>query len=406
MSGLRILWTMPYLPWPITSGGKARQFNLIKQMAQRGHAITLLVQSKTPLDAATQAALAPLLSQFIVLPRRPLKHPVTLWHAATSRMPVLSSINAYAPAWCARFEALLTQGHWDVVHIEHSYGFAPFEAVLQRHQHPFVITEHNVESNLGAATYGKWPWWARPLARFDQWRAERWERHVLRQASAVLAVTPQDAQALARISGGRPVSVVPNGVDTRAFAQVQPKPEACTVLFVGNFDYAPNVDGLEWALTAIFPRLWARLPQARLMVCGHALDARWQTRFTDTRIDWHGYVEHLPTAQSQASVFIAPLRFGGGSKLKVLEAMAAALPVVSTSEGLSGLDAQHGVHALVADEPEAMAQALERLLRQPDEAGAMGQRAREMVSARFDWQASARELERAYQSLNDGQEAA
>jgi glycosyltransferase involved in cell wall biosynthesis len=396
MKPMRVLWTMPYLPWPITSGGKARQFHLIERMAARGHAITLLVQSKTPADEAVHRALAPLLEQLIVLPRRPLKHPLTLWHAATSRMPLLSSVNAYAPALSQRFEALLDQGHWDVVQIEHSYGFAPFEAALARRQQPFVLTEHNVESTLGAATYGKWPGWARPLARYDQWRAERWEHQVLHQASAIVAVTEADAQALARISGGRPTHVVPNGVDTRGFAQVSPNPQACSVLFVGNFEYAPNVDALQWALTEIFPRLWQQVPQARFVVCGHALDGTWKERFTDPRIEWRGYVEHLPTVQAACSVFVAPLRFGGGSKLKVLEAMAASLPLVSTAEGLSGLDAQPGRHALVADTAQAQADALARLLLNPDDAQALGQAARQMVTDRFDWDASAQALESVY----------
>lgn len=128
---MRILWTLPYLPWPITSGGKARQYHLIREMARRGHAITLLVQSKTPADAAVQAALAPWVERLVVLPRRGLRHPLTLWHAAVSRLPLLTSINGHAPALSQAFEALLAQP-WDVVQIEHSYGLHPYLEVLQR----------------------------------------------------------------------------------------------------------------------------------------------------------------------------------------------------------------------------------------------------------------------------------
>lgn len=163
----RILWTMPYLPWPITSGGKARQYHLLRCMAQRGHRITLLVQSKTPANDAVQAALKPWVDELIVLPRRPLKHPVTLWHAATSRLPLLTSINGFSPQLAQRFEALLQSASWDVVQIEHSYGLQPFLAALQKHRQPFLLVEHNVESELGAATYGKWPALARPLAWYE-----------------------------------------------------------------------------------------------------------------------------------------------------------------------------------------------------------------------------------------------
>jgi polysaccharide biosynthesis protein PslH len=398
MRPMRILWTMPYLPWPITSGGKARQYHLLRSMAQRGHEITLLVQAKTPADADVQAALGPLVKALIVLPRRPLKDARTLWHAAFSRLPLLTSINGLAPQLEQQFEALLKQGGWDVVQIEHSYGFEPFEAALRRHKQPFVLVEHNVESELGAATYGKWPAAAKPLARYDQWRAKRWERHVLPQAAQVVAVTESDAAKLAAL-GARRTHVVSNGVDISGFAQVAPDAAGLRVLFVGNYEYAPNVDAIEWALDEVWPRLWALQPDARFVVCGHAMPPAWRQRWPDERIEWRGYVDSLPAVQSQAAVFMAPLRFGGGSKLKVLEALAASLPVVSTTEGLSGLGVRAGVQALVADEAQAMAQAVCDLLNNPQRATEIGQAARAHVAARFDWQACAMQLEAAYAAM-------
>jgi glycosyltransferase involved in cell wall biosynthesis len=236
------------------------------------------------------------------------------------------------------------------------------------------------------------------LARYDQWRAKRWEQHALSQAAAVVAVTESDAKSLSAISQ-RPTHVVSNGVDTRGFAQVQPDPHAQTILFVGNYEYAPNLDAVEWAAADILPLVWLQNPQARFIVCGHALPDHWRQRFPDPRIEWRGYVDHLPTVQSQASVFLAPLRFGGGSKLKVLEALAASLPVVSTREGLSGLGAQDGVHALVASTAPQMAQALVDLLGDPARAARLGQAARQLVHERFDWDAAAAQLEAVYQTL-------
>lgn len=398
MKPLRILLTMPYLPWPITSGGKAREYHLLRALAQRGHEITLLVQAKTQADADVQAALAPWVKELIVLPRRSLKDPRTLWRAAFSSLPLLTTVNGHAPALTRQFEQLLARQHWDIVQIEHSYGFQPFEAALQRHRQPFVLVEHNVESELGAATYGKWPVWARPFARYDQWRGRRWEQHVLGQASLVVAVTESDAHKLGAWTQ-RPPHVVTNGADIQGFAGVQPDLASKRVLFVGNYEYAPNVDAVEWAMEAIWPRLWALQPEARFVVCGHALPPAWRQRWTDPRIEWRGYVDHLPTVQSQSAVFLAALRFGGGSKLKVLEALAASLPVVSTTEGLSGLGVTAGEQAMVADNAEAMAQAVSHLLDHPEQAVQMGLRARAHVTARFDWQACATQLEAAYAAV-------
>lgn len=395
--GLRLLWTLPYLPWPITSGGKARQFHLIRQLSLRGHRLTLLVQSKTPAEESMYRELAPLVERIVVLPRRPLRHPLTLWRAAASPLPLLAVVNGHAPALVARFSELLDDGPWDAIQIEHSYGFEPFEAELRRRGLPFVMTEHNVESELGSATYGKWPRVLRPFARYDQVRARRWEQRVLSRAQSVVAVTESDARSLGRISG-RPTSVVANGVDTQAFAAVRPDVHSGTVLFLGNYEYAANVDAVEWALEAIWPKVWQHLPQARFRVCGHGLPEAWRRRYTDPRIVFEGYVADLAQAQSASAAFFAPLRFGGGSKLKVLEAMAAGLPLVCTPEGLTGLNATVGVHALVGDTPEALAQALVQALTQPEAARVRGEAARAHVAAHFDWSRSADQLEAVYAS--------
>jgi glycosyltransferase involved in cell wall biosynthesis len=398
MKPLRLLWTLPYLPWPITSGGKARQYHLIRQLAARGHRLTLLVQSKTPVDAAVHAALAPLVEALIVLPRRSLKHPYTLWNAAASPLPLLASVNGYAPALTTRFRQLLDEGGWDVVQIEHSYGAEPFLAELRRRQQPFILTEHNVESELGSATYGKWPHALRFLAFYDQHRARWWERRLLGRASAIVAVTESDAATLGRLSG-RPTHVVSNGVDAAAFADVTPDVASRTVLFVGNYEYAPNVDAVEWALAEIWPRVWQRAPDVRWRVCGHGLPESWRRRYPDPRLLWQGYVPDLRSVQAESAAFLAPLRFGGGSKLKVLEAMAAGLPLISTPEGLSGLSVSDRVEVRVGANPAALADAIVQTVSEPDAARRLGEAGRKYVSERFDWSRAAQQLEAVYAEM-------
>jgi glycosyltransferase involved in cell wall biosynthesis len=137
----------------------------------------------------------------------------------------------------------------------------------------------------------------------------------------------------------------------------------------------------------------------RFRVCGHGLPAAWRERFTDPRIDWQGYVPDLREVQARSAAFLAPLRAGGGSKLKVLEAMAAGLPLVCTSESLTGLGAQEGVHARVANQPQALAAALIQTLSDPEGARAMGEAGRALVAERFDWARSADQLEAVYATL-------
>ena len=290
--------------------------------------------------------------------------------------------------------------HWDVVQIEHSYAFQPYATALARHRQPFVLTEHNVESSLSAATYRRLPVPLRQLACIDHWRYRRWERDVLRRATRLVALTTADAAAFKRLSG-RSASLVVNGTETDAFAAVQPNPAAQRVMYVGNFEYAPNVDAVAWLLSEIMPRVWKRLPQARLSLCGHAMPATWRKRWPDPRIEWLGYVEQLAAVQARASAFVAPLRDGGGSKLKVIEAMAAGLPLASTAQGVSGLDVRDGVHFRQGDDAESLAAALAGLLQSPTEALRLGEAGRNYVREQHDWNISAAQLEAVYRELGD-----
>lgn len=397
---MRILWILPYSPWPTTSGGKTRQYHLLRSLAARGHRITVLLHSKQPVSAEDRQALEPFLERLVVLPRRPLRSLSTLLAALFAPYPLLASVNGLS-AELQRTATELLREPWDVVQVEHSYSFQPYERPLRDAGQPFVLTEHNVESSLGAATYDRLPGWALPFVRYDQWRYRRWERRVMSQAAAVVAVTEKDARQLGAMLG-RPVPVVVNGVDCEHFAAARPTPEAQRVLFLGNYEYAPNVDAVEWMLDEILPRVWAHCPEARMSVCGYALPAEWAQRWSDPRIEWQGFVPDLLQLQSSSSVFLAALRHGGGSKLKVLEALAAGLPLASTAQGVSGLELRDGEDYLGGESAEQLANAVVRLLQDPAQARALGENGRAYVRRAHDWSVAASQLEQVYAGLAEG----
>lgn len=397
---MRILWILPYSPWPTTSGGKTRQYHLLRSLAARGHRITVLLHSKQPVSAEDRQALEPFLERLVVLPRRPLRSLSTLLAALFAPYPLLASVNGLS-AELQRTATELLREPWDVVQVEHSYSFQPYERPLRDAGQPFVLTEHNVESSLGAATYDRLPGWALPFVRYDQWRYRRWERRVMSQAAAVVAVTEKDARQLGAMLG-RPVPVVVNGVDCEHFAAARPAPEAQRVLFLGNYEYAPNVDAVEWMLDEILPRVWAHCPDARMSVCGYALPAEWAQRWSDPRIEWQGFVPDLLQLQSSSSVFLAALRHGGGSKLKVLEALAAGLPLASTAQGVSGLELRDGEDYLGGESAEQLANAVVRLLQDPARARALGENGRAYARRAHDWSVAASQLDQVYAGLAEG----
>ena len=249
------------------------------------------------------------------------------------------------------------------------------------------------------------PGWLKPFTSYDQWRYRRWEKRVFGLAKELIAVTEQDAQVMRQLTR-TPVSVVVNGVDSGHYAQVQPDLHSQRLLFVGNYEYHPNVDAVEWALDSILPQLWALNPHVRFAVCGFGLPDRWRQRWTDPRIEWQGFVPDLRDLQRQAAVFFAPLRQGGGSKLKVLEAMAAGLPVVTTAQGRSGLNVSNGEHYLGSEYPAELARIIASSLNRPERLEQVGEAGRAYVRATHDWAVSARQLEAIYTRLSPAKETA
>ncbi|CAH2601477.1 Glycosyltransferase family 4 protein [Rhodovastum atsumiense] len=388
----RILWTMPYVPWPTTNGGKVKGYALLRQMAARGHAITLLCLTKEMPDEAARAHLESFLDELIVLPRRPRASPGRLLRAALSLgRPTVATINGCDPNYSRMFDTLL-QRDFDIVQIEHSYAFEPFDAPLRRRGVPFLLNEHNVESQVVHEQYRRLPSWLRPLARLDAARARIWERQVLRRAACVIACSETDRDAFAAV--GAHAVLLPHGIDLAPFATVRRDASARRVVFLGNYEYAPNVDAVHWLCEAIMPELWRTEPQARLAVYGHAMPQEWRRRWADARLEFHGYAASVAEVHAASSVFVAPLRSGGGSKLKVLEAMASAMPIVATREALTGLALRDSVDVLCGETADELADGLARCLHQPAMATRLGENARAVALAEHDWQAVGSALER------------
>jgi polysaccharide biosynthesis protein PslH len=323
---------------------------------------------------------------------------VTLLAAAFSPYPVDVSINGFSGRMRRVIEELLEEP-WDIVQVEHSYGLQSFLRVLERLDQPFVLTEHNVESTL-VHTNNYHPRVPKALLtalhRFDLWRYRRWERRAFAAPRRLIAVTQPDADRMSSI-GRRAVDVVANGADTESGAAVQPARDRPNIMFIGNFAYPPNQDAVEWAVAEIMPRIWHAIPAARFIVCGVSARPEWPTRWPDPRIEWRGFVPDVCAVQRESAVFLAPLRSGGGSKLKVLEAMAAGLPVVSTQEGVSGLAALPEQEYIPGEDADSLAAGVVELLSSPAELERIGEAGRRYVQTTHGWAALAENLEKVYQ---------
>jgi glycosyltransferase involved in cell wall biosynthesis len=298
-----------------------------------------------------------------------------------------------------RIGAVLAARRFDVVNVEgpfvahHRFRTAPPGAPPPR----VVLDEHNVEYDVHRQTVeAGGGGLARRLYNAVNWRKMRREEEGLwRRVDAITVTSPRDEARVRAAHPGARVAVVPNGVDVEWYRPRprDPAPDRRTVLFFGALDYYPNSEGLLSFLDDTWPRVLATNPSARLRILGRrpppALVAR-----QGPAVELGGFVEDLRPSLAEAAVVIVPLRLGGGTRLKILEAMAMGKPVVSTTLGAEGLDAAHGRELLVADDPVRFAAEVRRVLDDPALAARLGKAARAFVERRYSWRASARALER------------
>jgi glycosyltransferase involved in cell wall biosynthesis len=245
-------------------------------------------------------------------------------------------------------------------------------------QRPVIYNAHNLESSFRHQLSGGTR--ARKAMR-------AFERGLLERASESWMVSEPDLQAAHELCPDARLRYAPNAIDVGAIAPVTPLTGARNAIFVASFAYAPNLDGLRFLLDEVFPLVWTQLPDARLTLVGAGLA---QPPSSDPRVQALGFVEDLHSAYAQASCAVVPLMQGGGSPLKLIEALAHGLPVIATRQAASRLHLRDGEHCLIADGGEQFAAALVRVLREGG--GELGSRGRALARERYSIEALAQLL--------------
>jgi glycosyltransferase involved in cell wall biosynthesis len=246
---------------------------------------------------------------------------------------------------------------------------------------PVIYNAHNVESSFrGELAEGR---------SVSTHSLRGFERGLLARACESWMVSEADIAAAREIDPDAHLRYVPNVVDVSAIRPVQPAAAEQRAIFVANFAYEPNRNGLRFLLERVLPRVWKELPEARLMLVGPGLE---EFSTSDRRVEAAGFVADLAEAYGRASCAVVPLLQGGGTPLKFVEALAYGLPVVATGRAAAGLDVRDGEHCLIADGDEAFASSLLRVLR--GEEPALARNGRELAAERYSIEALSRLLAR------------
>jgi polysaccharide biosynthesis protein PslH len=383
---MKILWVKAGGLVPPDTGGKIRSYNILRHLA-KDHAVTFFTFYATHQND-THAELSQVFHRSIPIPMDlppPRGAAELLDYAAQlfSREPY--NVAKYCrPYIRKKLQALLVEEQYDVILCDFvsAAGVIPWNWPT-----PKVLFTHNVEAEI----------WRRHLevARNPFWKALSWrewkrmeaaERRYLQQADHVLAVSKNDRDAFVRFLHPQKLTIIPTGADTEFFQPSTAEEAANSLVFTGSMDWLPNEDGIVYFLNEIFPLILKRAPNAQLSVVGRRPSSRLQelaSRNLNVRVT--GWVEDVRPYLASGAVFIVPLRIGGGTRLKIFEAMSMAKAVVSTSIGAEGLPVKNGEHLLIADDPASFAESTLRLLHDARRRAEIGQAARQLIEENYSW---------------------
>ena len=397
---MKILMLTPYLPYPDSSGGQIRTQNLLKHL-KKDHDITLLSLIKDPKEEEYIPILEKKFCHKVRVFRRSQK-PFTLkniFKTAFSLYPFLVVRNFSDDLRKALAEELKTN-HYDLIHVETFYAMPHLPAtnipiVLVDQTIEFKVYLHHVQHSGSLLL--------KPAMYLDVLKLKYWERYYWRQANRVIAVSHADKQEMLLLEPDLKVDIVPNGVNLDFFkAKSSWKSNIPTLLFVSNFNWLQNTEAAEVLIKEVFPLVKAKLHQAKVWIVGQHLPSRLlEMRSGD--IDITEVAENDPDtikkAYYQADIFVTPLKGPGGTRLKNLAAMASCLPIVSSTVGMSGLGIKNGVHAVIADTPQDLADAIVDLINYPAKAAKIANSARLFVEKYYDYASIASGLSSIYRQV-------
>lgn len=380
----RILVVANRLPYPLDDGWKRRTFHLVKALAER-RPVTLASLHEGPADHVTQ--LEALIGHGV---RVETVRPFRL------RGPLSVALGLVTPrpyhVWRQRSRALDRLVRSIIARERPTIGLATLAHLYPYLRHlpadaTRIVDTHNIDS-LVLRRYAE-AMWRGPRAAYARMTARKLEHHerdVFRSADMVWVCSAEERNML-ETSTARRVEVVPNGVDAFGdFAARDVPVVGQRILFFGKLDYYPNSDGLRWFLDEIFPAIRARRPDVEFLVVGPGADDDLRAHLESTPgAKLMGWVPELADLVATAAVVVVPLRAGGGTRLKILEALSLARPLVSTTIGAEGLDLAGERDLILADSPSEFAARVLALLGDPRSADEFGRAGQMAVRARYDW---------------------
>ncbi len=387
----------PYVPYPPSSGGQIRTFNLLKYLSKR-HQITLVALYKND-DEKKYLNHLRRYCRKIYLCRRPQKpwQLSNITKAVFSLLPFLIVRNFSSEAKQV-VSNLLIEERFDVIHAETFY-IMPHIPITKI---PIVLVEQTIEYEVYQHFINSLALPIRLLLSIDILKLKYWERYYWRKASRVATVSAADEQLIQKLEKNIHTSIVPNGAGDEMIVKKLEKKDIKMpiILFQGNFNWLQNIEAAKFLVNDIYPKLKQLLPDVAIVISGqnaHKIQALNQSgiKIVDNPPDDGQFIK---TVYLQASIFIAPIFGPGGTRLKILAAMASGLPVIATTTGIEGLAVKNNRDVLIANNSDTFIEKIIYIVKHPAQYQKIRCNAYELVKQKYNWQSITQKLEKLYEN--------
>lgn len=401
---MKLLILTPQFPYPPQQGTSLRNFYIIQGLAAE-HQITLLTFVEAEQTAVVQQnnPLQQLCQQIVTVPVPGRSTGKRLAQLLSSRLPDMAHRLA-SPEFAQQLQQLLAQQAFDIVQIEGIELARYLPLIRANSQAKIVFDNHNAETELQRRNWQtdlRQPrrWLAAAYSWVQVGRLARFERQSCQSADWVTAVSATDQHYLQTACPSAHISVIPNCLDTQTYANL-PRQEGLgsDLLFSGKMDYRPNVDAVLWFADEVWPLIRQTRPSTHWTIVGQKPHPRLARLQQQPGITVTGWVADVRPYLAGATLFIMPFRVGSGTRLKLIEAMAAAKPIISTAVGAEGFAVRHGREICLADDAQSMATAVLQLLADPAQQAQLGQQAADFAR-QYDWRVVIPQFTAVYQRL-------
>jgi polysaccharide biosynthesis protein PslH len=397
---MNILLVSSYLPYPLFSGGHIRLYNLIKELSNK-HKITLICEKRDYQGEVEVNELRKLCKKVITVQRRKQWSIGNILKTGISASPFLITGHTIQDMRRA-IKKELNENQFDLIHVETSYVMQNIPST----DIPIILVEHNVEYLVYKRFADKAPFILKPFLYLDILKLKNWEEEMWRKAQKLIAVSETEKKIMSKIR--QDVSIVSNGVDIIKFkvkSQKLKEEEEKRILFIGEFKWMQNRDAIKWIIKEIWPKLRAEfIPSMtdkgiKLWVVGRSIPDSIRSLTGDKNIIFD---DHAPKETEEifnkSTLLLAPIRVGGGTSFKVLEAMASGVPVVTTDLG-NAIEAKKDIEIIIAKDPQDFVVKIKKLLEDEKFYKEISENGRDLIEKKFNWKKIAQDLDSVYESV-------